>query len=77
MPFRGIWQDGNVRPNAFVFLRRDGDGNLSGMEGSRLEQGEDIVAMNAAMAAITERSLGTPGKGELQRALCNQERDGG
>jgi predicted double-glycine peptidase len=57
---QGIWQDGNVRPNAFIFLRRDGDGNLSGMEGSRLEQGEDIVTMNAAIAAIAERSLGTP-----------------
>jgi hypothetical protein len=30
------------------------------MEGSQLEKGEDIVAMNAALAAITERSLGTP-----------------
>ena len=57
---QGIWQDGNLRPNAFVFLRRDGEGNLSGMEGSRLEHGEDILAMNAALAAITERSLGTP-----------------
>ena len=74
---QGIWQDGNVRPNAFIFLRRDGDGNLSGMEGSRLEQGEDIVAMNAALAAITERSLGTPERVQLQRALCNQERHGG
>src|SRR5262245_8643780 len=57
---QGIWQDGNVRPNAFIFLRRDEDGNLSGMEGSRLEEGDDILAMNAAMAAITERNLGTP-----------------
>ena len=57
---QGIWQDGNVRPNAFIFLRRDGDGNLSGMEGSRLELADDIVPMNAAMAAIIEYSLGTP-----------------
>jgi hypothetical protein len=59
---QGIWQDGNLRPNAFIFLRRDSNGNLSGMEGSRLEQGEDIVAMNAALAAVTEKSLGTPEK---------------
>jgi predicted double-glycine peptidase len=59
---QGIWQDGNVRPNAFIFLRRDADGNLSGMEGSRLEDGDDILAMNAAMAAITERGLGTSEK---------------
>jgi predicted double-glycine peptidase len=57
---QSIWQDGNIRPNAFIFLRRDRDGNLSGMEGSRLEEGKDIMAMNAAMAAITESSLGTP-----------------
>jgi predicted double-glycine peptidase len=57
---QSIWQDGNIRPNAFIFLRRDGDGNLSGMEGSRLEEAKDIVAMNAAMAAIAESSLGTP-----------------
>jgi hypothetical protein len=57
---QGIWQDGNVRPNAFIFVRRDGDGNLSGMEGSRLELADDIVPMNAAVAAITECSLGTP-----------------
>jgi predicted double-glycine peptidase len=57
-----IWKEGSIRPNAFIFLRRDRDGNLSGMEGSRLESEEDIVLMNAAMAAITERSLGTPEK---------------
>jgi predicted double-glycine peptidase len=57
---QSIWQDGSVRPNAFIFLRRDGGGNLSGMEGGRLEEGKDIVPMNAAMAAIIETSLGTP-----------------
>jgi predicted double-glycine peptidase len=57
---QSIWQDGNLRPNAFIFLRRDSNGNLSGMEGSRLERGEDIVAMNAALAAVTEKNLGTP-----------------
>jgi uncharacterized protein len=59
---QGIWQDGNIRPNAFIFLRRDADGNLSGMEGSQLEDQVDILAMNAAMAAIAERSLSTPEK---------------
>jgi predicted double-glycine peptidase len=57
---QSIWKDGNVRPNAFIVLRRDRDGNLSGMEGSRLEQGDEIVAMTAAMAAITDCSLGSP-----------------
>src|SRR5262245_25067025 len=40
-----IWEDGKIRPNAFIFLRRDGDGNLSGMEGSRLDEQEDILPM--------------------------------
>jgi predicted double-glycine peptidase len=57
---QSIWKDDNVRPNAFIFLRRDRDGNLSGMEGSRLEQGDEIVAMTAAMAAIADCSLGSP-----------------
>ena len=57
---QSIWKDGNVRPNAFIVLRRDRDGNLSGMEGSQLEQGDEIVAMTAAMAAITDCSLGSP-----------------
>jgi predicted double-glycine peptidase len=59
---QGIWQDGNIRPNSFIFLRRDADGYLSGMEGGRLEEGDDVLAMNAAMATIAERSLGTPAK---------------
>jgi hypothetical protein len=74
---QGIWHDGNVRPNAFIFLRRDPDGNLSGMEGSRLEDGDDILATNAAMAAITESSLGTPEKvGSSVRAAVTMAASG-
>ena len=57
---QSIWEDGSIRPNAFILLRRDRDGSLSGMEGSRLEQGNEIVAMSAAMAAMADCSLGSP-----------------
>jgi hypothetical protein len=57
---QSIWRDGSVKPDAIIFLRRDGEGNLSGMEGSRLEREEETVAMTAAMAAITDCSLGSP-----------------
>lgn len=60
-----IWSDGNVRPDAFIFLRKDKDNNVTGMEGSRLQEGEDAAAINAVIAAITSRSVGSP---ELARS---------
>lgn len=62
---KDIWADGNIRPDAFIFLRKDTDGNVMGMEGSRLEESEDIAAINAVIAAATSRSVGSP---ELVRA---------
>jgi predicted double-glycine peptidase len=56
-----IWADGNIRPDAFIFLRRDRDGNISGMEGSRLNDAADVAAINAVIAAITSRSVDSAG----------------
>ena len=53
-----IWADGNIRPDAFIFLRRDKEGNISGMEGSGLNDAADVAAVNAVIAAITSRSIG-------------------
>ena len=55
-----IWSRGDVRPDAFIFLRKDKDNNVTGMEGSRLHGGEDAAAINAVLAAITSRSVGSP-----------------
>jgi predicted double-glycine peptidase len=55
-----IWTAGNVRPDAFMFLRRDRNGELMGMEGSRLHDAEDIASINAVLAAMLARSIGTP-----------------
>jgi hypothetical protein len=55
---RDLWKNEGVRPNAFIFLRKDKDGNISGMEGSGLQEDEDATAMNALIAAVTSRSIG-------------------
>jgi hypothetical protein len=55
-----LWMDGNVRPNAFICLRKDGDGRLSGIESGRFEDDDDAMATNAIIAAIASRRLGMP-----------------
>jgi predicted double-glycine peptidase len=62
---KDIWENGNIRPDAFIFLRKDRDGKVSGMEGSRLQEDADIATINAVIAAITSRSVGNP---ELARS---------
>ena len=53
-----IWADGSVRPDAFIFLRKDRDGNVMGMEGSRLHDEEDIASINAVLAVVVARGIG-------------------
>jgi hypothetical protein len=60
-----IWNSESIRPNAFIFLRKDKDGNVSAMEGSGLQDENDAIAVNALIAAITSRSIGSP---ELSRS---------
>ena len=62
---KDIWADGNIRPDVFIFLRRDRDGHISGMEGSCLNEGADIAAINAVIASLASRSIGSP---ELARS---------
>jgi predicted double-glycine peptidase len=50
-----IWQSGDVRPNAFLLLRKDKDGNVSGMQGGRLHEEDDMRAVNAVISAIASR----------------------
>ena len=55
-----IWKDGSIRPDAFIFLRKDSDGAVSGIQGSSLEDADEITAVNAVMAALTMRGIGSP-----------------
>jgi predicted double-glycine peptidase len=60
-----LWASGQIRPNAFILLQKDKRGAITGMEGGRLKEADDVAATNALIAAITSRSLGGP---ELARS---------
>ena len=55
---RDVWKSQEVRPSAYVLLRKDRAGNVFGMQGSGLEDERDLAAINAVIAVITTRSLG-------------------
>ena len=57
---KDIWAAGQVRPNAFIMVRKGKDGALSGMEGGRVLEEDDIAATNAVLAAIATRRVGRP-----------------
>jgi len=57
---RGIWDTGNLRPDAFIFLRKDKEGRISAMEGGRLQEDEDVMEINALVAAIAGLGAGGP-----------------
>jgi uncharacterized protein len=57
---KDIWEKGQIRPDAFFFLRKDKSGKISGMEGSGLQEDDDIAEINALISMITSRSLGAP-----------------
>jgi predicted double-glycine peptidase len=59
---REIWNDKNIRPDAFIFLRKDKDGNVAGMEGNGLHDDEDEDAMdiNVVLAVLADHSIGSP-----------------
>ena len=62
---KDIWEKGQIRPDAFIFLRKDNSGKISGMEGSSVQEDDDIATINAVISMITSRSLGAP---ELARS---------
>ena len=49
---RKLFGDGLVRPNAFVLLRKDSEGRISAMQGGRLEELDEIAAVNALIAVL-------------------------
>jgi uncharacterized protein len=56
---RELWKSKDVRPNAFIFLRKDIDGNVSGMEGSGLQEIDEAAVTNAVVAAVASQSIGS------------------
>jgi len=65
---RDIWSSGNVRPDAFLLVSKDPDGNVFAMEGGSLESEEDALEINAVLAVIASRSMG--GAPELARSAA-------
>jgi predicted double-glycine peptidase len=50
---RKLFRTGMVRPDAFILLRKDGEGRISAMQGGSLEDAGDIIAVNALIAIVT------------------------
>jgi hypothetical protein len=57
---RDLWGSGDIRPAAFVLVRKSADGEISAMEGGSLADDEDAPEINAVLAAMTSRSIGRP-----------------
>jgi hypothetical protein len=57
---RDIWGSGDVRPAAFVLIRKSAEGEVSAMTGGSLEEEEDAVEINAILSAMTSRAIGAP-----------------
>ena len=67
---KDIWEEGQIRPDAFIFLRKDKSGKISGMEGSSLQQDDDIAAIDAIIATIASRSLGASELASIKAAAA-------
>jgi predicted double-glycine peptidase len=58
---RSIWESGDVRPAAFIMLRKDKRGRLSAMEGGRVQDGDaDLAEVNTLIAAVAAQSISGP-----------------
>jgi predicted double-glycine peptidase len=55
---RELWAGGIVRPDAYIFLRKDIDGKVAAIEGGNLEEAEDRPEVNAVLAAIAGLARG-------------------
>jgi len=53
---KGLWETGVLRPDVFLFLRKDQDGRISAMEGGRLQDEENVMEINALIAALAGQS---------------------
>ena len=47
-----------LRPDAFVMFRKDSEGQVSAMQGGRLREGQDVVEVNALIAAMAAQAAG-------------------
>jgi hypothetical protein len=58
---RSIWESGDIRPAAFIMLRKDKRGRVSAMEGGRVQEGDaDLAEVNSLIAAVAAQSISGP-----------------
>lgn len=55
---RDLWKSSDVRPAAFVVLRKSAEGEISAMTGGGLADDEDALEINVVLAAIAGRGIG-------------------
>jgi hypothetical protein len=73
---RDLWETGILRPNFFIFLRKDNYGRLSVMEGGRLQDEENVMEVNALIAALAglsatvAESVQTKAESAIQAAMA-------
>jgi uncharacterized protein len=58
---KGLLADDIVRPDAFVLLRKDREGKVSGLQGGRLEPEGEVAEVNALIAALATEASGDRG----------------
>ncbi len=68
---KGLFKSGDVRPAAFIIVRKGAEGEISAMEGGSVEGAEDALEINAVLAAITSVSIGGPrlARRRVERAI--------
>jgi hypothetical protein len=64
-----IWKDSNIRADAFLFLRKDQEGNVSALQGSGLRDEAEAMAINALVAAIASRDVPREAQSKADAAL--------
>lgn len=55
---KDILATGAIRPDAFIFLRKDAEGRVMAVEGGRLQEDADVMEINTVLAALAGLSGG-------------------
>jgi predicted double-glycine peptidase len=53
-----ILSTGMIRPDAFIFLRKDREGRVTAVEGGRVEEDDEVMGINAALGALAGLAAG-------------------
>lgn len=74
---KDILTSGVIRPDAFIFLRKDAEGRVMAVEGGRLQEDEDIAEINTVIAALAGLSGGDAETARTAAAAAAQAAAGG